>query len=126
MTPHHPPIINQHTRIPQTPHANPLGALVEPNMTPDTILRAGALDRSYLRAVEGYGLGGEEGEQMVRGGVYGGGQGGPEGEARDVGFGEDDEVGGVGGGFADQGEGFGQSRGRVEVDGGDVAGCDGV
>jgi hypothetical protein len=52
-----------------------------------------------------------------------GGDGGPQGEAGDVGFGEDDEVGGVGrgGGFADEGEGFGEGGAGVEVDGGDVA-----
>ena len=54
-----------------------------------------------------------------------GGEGGPEGEAGDVGFGEDDEVGVVarGGGFADQGEGFGEGGAGVHVDGGYVAGC---
>jgi len=101
MAPHPPLIINQHARIPKTPHTNPVRALIEPDMTPYPILRARAPDRSDLRAVQGYGLACQDGEEAVRGCVYWGREGGPEGEAGDVGFGEDDEVGAVGGGFAD-------------------------
>ena len=58
MTPHHPPTINQHSRVPQQPHTNSLSPLVEPDMTPNIILGAGLLDSSDFGPVDGDALGG--------------------------------------------------------------------
>lgn len=120
MIPHPPHLINQHRRIPQTPQTR-ARALIKPHVRPDGILPTRLSQGADLGPVDEEALGGEAVEESVV--FYGRGEGGPEWVAGQVGFGEDDEVGFILGGFADEGGGFAEGGGEVEVDGGDVAGC---
>ncbi len=96
------------------------GPLVETDVGEDLALGASLLEGADFRAGDEETGAGEAGEEAVV--VYWGGEGGPEGIGWDVCFGEDDEVGSVVSGFADERDGFFDCFGGVEEDWGDVAG----
>ena len=114
-------VANEHSRVPQTPHAGG-SALVKANVSEDAVLGAGLAEGEQFGAPDRDALVRESAEKDVVVGGDRSGQGGPQRESGDVGFREDDEIGAMERGFFNEGDGFLYGFGGVEEDRSDVAG----